>query len=133
MMSTLPDPPEDEAADARPRLSRRGWVLVSAGLAVLIAVTAYFAYQLADQPVRWRDVGYDILSPTEAEATFDVYLYTDQSVTCYVHAMNVQYAEVGVGEVEIDPAAGTEQRITVDIATVEQANTALVRGCGLTP
>jgi hypothetical protein len=78
-------------------------------------------------------VGFDVVSPTETDVTFDVYLYTDQPVTCYVHAMNVQYAEVGVGEVDVDPAAGSEQRFTVPIATVETANSALVRGCGLTP
>ena len=131
-MSNPSDAYEDEAADARPRLSRRGWILVIAGLAALVAVAAWFGFAQASQPVRWQDVGFDVISPTEADVTFDVYLYTDQPVTCYVHAMNVQYAEVGVGEVQIDPAQGSEQRFTVPIPTVEEANSALVRGCGVT-
>lgn len=132
-MSNPSDAYEDEAADARPRLSRRGWILVTAGLTVLVAIAAWFGFAQASQPVRWQDVGFDVISPTEADVTFDVYLYTDQPVTCYVHAMNVQYAEVGVGEVEVDPADGDQQRFTVPIPTVEEANSALVRGCGPTP
>src|SRR5699024_12679574 len=42
---------------------------------------------------------------------FDIYLYTDEPMTCHVHAMNVQYAEVGVAEVDVDPANGDEQRL----------------------
>lgn len=121
--------PENEAADARPRLSRRGWVLVIAGLMVLTAMAAWVGWQMASQPVRWQDVGFQVHSPTEAEITFDVYLYTDEPVVCYVQALTVQYAEVGVGQVTVDPADGTEQRITLDIPTVEQATAATVRGC----
>ncbi|MFV0633816.1 DUF4307 domain-containing protein [Demequina sp.] len=129
-MSTPHDLPELEPSGARPRLSARGWTLVGIGLAVLTAVTVWVGLAVSSQPVRWRDVGYDVVSPTETTVTFDVFLYTDAPAYCHVHAMNVQYAEVGVAEVEIDPAAGAEQRITVPIATVEEANTALVRGCG---
>ena len=130
-MSNPADDVEDEAADARPQLSRRGWIAVAAGLIVLVAIAGWFGFREASIPVRWQDVGFTVSSPTEADVTFDVYLYTDQPVTCYVHAMNVQYAEVGVGQVEIDPADGDQQRFTVPIATVEKANAALVRGCGI--
>ncbi|WP_159450185.1 DUF4307 domain-containing protein [Demequina sp. NBRC 110056] len=129
-MSTAPDPIEDEAADARPRLSRKGWAWVIAGLIALTGVTAWIGLAMANDPVRWQDVGFSIASPTEVDVTFEVYFYDDEPVTCYLHAMNVQYAEVGVAEVDIDPADGVQQRITVPIATVEQPNTALVRGCG---
>ncbi|WP_084039342.1 DUF4307 domain-containing protein [Demequina sp. NBRC 110053] len=129
-MSTAPDPIEDERSGARPRLSRKGWAWVLTGLVALTAVTAWIAYLVTDQPVRWQDVGFDIISPTQVEATFEIYFYDDEPVTCYLHAMNVQYAEVGVAEVDIDPADGSQQRLTVPISTVEEANTALVRGCG---
>ncbi|MFW2512166.1 DUF4307 domain-containing protein [Demequina sp. SO4-13] len=120
---------ERDAGGARPRLSRGRWALVVAGLAVLTALVAWFALDSADQPVRWQDVGFSVNSATETEVTFDVYLYADEPVTCYAHAMNVQYAEVGVAEVDVDPADGDEQRFTLTIPTVEEANTALLRGC----
>lgn len=121
---------DDEGSGARPRLSRGKWALVVAGLVVLTAIVAYFGLNIASQDARWQDVGFEVISPTEAEVTFEVYLYTDETVTCYVHAMNVQYAEVGVAEVEVDPADGDQQRFTLTIPTVEETNSALVRGCG---
>lgn len=130
MSTSSADDRLDEGGSARPQLSRRGWALVIAGLAVLTAITAWFALEMTSQPVRWQDVGFTVVSPTETEVTFDIYLYTDEPMTCHVHAMNVQYAEVGVAEVDVDPANGDEQRFTLTIPTVEQANSALVRGCG---
>ncbi|MFW7414475.1 DUF4307 domain-containing protein [Demequina sp. SO4-18] len=120
--------PQD-GGGARPQLSRARWALVAIGLIVLTAIVAWFAVDSASQPVRWQDVGFSVESPTETEVTFDVYFYSDEPVTCYAHAMNVQYAEVGVGEVDVDPADGDEQRFTLTIPTVEEANTALLRGC----
>lgn len=130
-MSTPPaDYRDEEGSSARPRLSKPQWALVAAGLAVLTAITAWYALDIASQPVRWQDVGFTVISPTETEVTFDVYLYADEPLTCHVHAMNIQYAEVGVAQVDVDPADGDEQRFTLTIPTVEQANAALVRGCG---
>src|SRR5690606_32806216 len=118
---------------ARPKLSRKQWVLVVLGLAAMTAIAVVYGLGAAAQPVRWQDVGYTIDSPTKATVTFDVYLYTDEPAICHVHAMNVQYAEVGVAQVEVDPADGDEQRFTLPISTVESANTALVRVCMLAP
>lgn len=131
MTSPTAADPDHEDSGAVPRLSKRTWALVAAGIAVLTAITAWFSLDMASQPVRWQDVGYSVVSPTEVEVTFDVFLYDDEPVICHVHAMNVQYAEVGVAEVEVDPAAGDEQRFTLTIPTVEEANTAVLRGCGL--
>ncbi|MFN3865914.1 MAG: DUF4307 domain-containing protein [Demequina sp.] len=119
----------DEGSGARPQLTRGKWALVAIGLAILTAITAWFALDIASQPARWQDVGFAVISPTETEVTFEVYLYTDAPVTCYVHAMNIQYAEVGVAEVGVDPADGDEQRFTLSIPTVEESNSAIVRGC----
>lgn len=121
---------EDTADAARPRWSRKQWALVALGVAVLTTIAALYGLGAASQPVRWQDVGYSIDSATEATVTFEVYLYSDQPVTCYVHAMNVQYAEVGVSQVDVFPADGAQQRFTLPINTVEEANTAVVQGCG---
>ncbi len=121
---------DETPASARPNLTRKQWVLAIVGVAALTAVAAWYGWGDASQPVRWQDVGFSVDSPTQASATFDVYLYTDQGATCYVHALNVQYAEVGVAQVDVLRSNGAEQRFTLPITTVEDATAALVRGCG---
>ncbi|MDN4477618.1 DUF4307 domain-containing protein [Demequina lignilytica] len=128
-------PPADEAAafeeesSALPRLSARGWVLVSLGLAALIGITAWVAVQMQSQPVRWKDVGFTVTSPTEVTATYEVYLYTDAGATCTVRALNDRFTEVGVAAVHVDRADGAEQRLTTPVVTTEEATTATVQGC----
>ncbi|WP_159449660.1 DUF4307 domain-containing protein [Demequina sp. NBRC 110057] len=119
----------EDVASGRPRLSRRGWVLSILGVAALTAVAAWFGLSQANQPVRWQDVGFAIDSPTQAEITFDVHLYTDEPAVCQVRALSTSYAEVGVAEVTVDPAEGTSQRITLPITTVEEATSAQVNYC----
>ncbi|WP_159449148.1 DUF4307 domain-containing protein [Demequina sp. NBRC 110055] len=126
-----PPASEEEAASARPRLSRRGWILSIAGVVALTAVAAWFGLSQANSPVRWQDVGFAIDSPTQAEVTFDVHLYSDEPAVCHVRALSVSYAEVGVAQTTVDPAEGTSQRITLDIATVEEATSAQVNYCDI--
>lgn len=130
MMTNYDDDLDEIEADLqRPRLSTRARMFIITGIALLTAITSYFAFHFADQDVRWRDVGYSIDSPTEATTTFDVFLYKDKNVTCYVEALNTSFAQVGVSSVEIAYDAGKEQRITVPIATTQRATTAVVHSC----
>jgi hypothetical protein len=119
---------EDEAR-SRPRLSRRAWWAIGAGMAVLIALSAWWALYIADQDVRWRDVGYEVVSPLEVTVTYDVFLYSDKAVTCHLRALNSHYAEVGVASQRVDPSAGKAQRFTTTLTTTEAANTAVVNYC----
>lgn len=121
--------PYEEESSALPRLSRKGWILVALGIAALIGATSWVAVLMESQPVRWKDVGFSLTSPTEAVATYDVYLYGDQGATCTVRALNSRFTEVGVATVHIDRADGAEQRITTPVATTEEATTATVLGC----
>lgn len=135
MMSTSPTPPplsHDDAVEdtpARPQLSTRAWWAVAAGIAVLVAIASWFGWWFASVPVRWQEVGFTVQSPTITTITFDVYLYTDQPVRCDIEALNRFYAQVGFDSVMVDPAGGSEQRFTEDIATVEEATTAVVADC----
>ncbi len=123
----------DEGAPQRPTLTRLQWSLVGAGIAILIGIASWVGWGQAQQPVRWQDVGYEIISPTEVSVTYEVYLYRDEPTTCYLRALNSRYAEVGVATQLVDPADGREQRFTTSMATVEEATTAIVRGCSITP
>lgn len=125
---TIDNSGEDEAS-ARPRLSARAWFAVAAGLAILIALASWWGWIQANQAVRWQDVGFAITSPTEASVTYDVFLYSDAPVTCHLRALNTHFAEVGVATQHIDAAAGRAQRLTVPLATTEEATTVLVHYC----
>ena len=122
--------PESESeSGALPRLSPRQWVLVAVGLAALIGAVAWYALAVAQEPVRWKDVGFSVTSPTEIEVTYEVYLYTEQDATCVVRALNPRFTEVGVATVEVARADGAEQRLTTPITTTEEATTAQVQYC----
>ena len=119
----------DEPSGAIPRLSRRAWIAVGAGVTVLTAVTIVLTLPLIRQPVRWQDVGYTVDTPFAASATFDVFFYTDEPVVCHVRALNTGFAEVGGATIDLDPADGNHQRVTVAVTTTETANTAVVDSC----
>ena len=119
----------EEESSALPRLSRKGWTLVALGLAVLIGITAWVAVVMESKAVRWRDVGFSVVSPTEAVATYDVFLYGDVGATCTLRALNSRFTEVGVATQRVDRADGSEQRFRTTIVTTEEATTALVQGC----
>lgn len=133
--SASPSVPEDidEPSGAWPRLSRRTWILVIAGLAALVAVASYVGLLMADQPVRWRNVGYEVQSPTAATVTYDVFLYTDADAVCHLRALNIRFAEVGAATVTVERANGTEQRLTASLITTETANTVVVDSCESAP
>ncbi len=119
----------DDGARSRAPLSTRAKWLIGIGLAVLTGLSGLWGWWIADQPVRWQEVGFEIISPTAATVTYDVFLYGDQSATCQLQALNVRFAEVGVTTAQFDPAQGSEQRVTTDIVTTEEATTALVGYC----
>ena len=120
---------EDTSAGSRPNLTRKQWFWVVLGIAAMTAIAAIYGLGAATQPVRWQDVGYTVDSPTSATVTFEVYLYSDVDATCQLQALNHQYAVVGVAEQEIARADGVEHRFTVDVTTVEEANTVMVHHC----
>jgi len=119
----------DDELPTRARLSTRARWMVGLALAVFIGLAAWFAWSIADQPVRWQEVGFEITSPTSATVTYDVFLYGGASATCHLQALNVRFAEVGVTTQHFDAADGTEQRATTTIATTEEATTAVVNYC----
>jgi nucleoid-associated protein YgaU len=117
-----------EELDGR-RVDRKALIATIVAAAVLTVAVSWFGLRAARQEVRWADVGYSIVSPTEATSTFDVFLYADTDATCRIHALNARFAEVGYADVDIARASGQQQRITATITTVEPAVTAVVAYC----
>ncbi len=128
-MSTELSADAEEAAATGPRMTRGARIGTAVAVAVSIGIALWLGLPQANQPVRWRDIGFSVTSPTEADATFDVFLYTDAGATCRVRALNSRHAEVGAVDVSVDRADGPEQRLTVPVATVETAATAVVSYC----
>ena len=127
--ASLPDAADDEASASPKRVSRKAKAWGWAGVGVLVLIAAWFGWQSAQQPVRWSDVGFTIVSPTEADATFDVFLYKDTDAVCHLRALNSRFAEVGVADAPVKRSDGDQQRITAPIVTTEEATTAVVKYC----
>jgi hypothetical protein len=129
MMAIHETPTVDADEIAPRRVDRRAaWATAAAAL-VMTAGVVWFALDASHEPVRWSAVGYRIVSPTEAVATFDVYLYDDGDAQCRVRALNERFAEVGYADVPVSLADGRQQRIDATIVTVEPAVTAVVAYC----
>ena len=121
---------ELEETTASPRhASRKAWIWGWVGVGVLVAIASVFGWQAAQEPVRWNDVGFSIDSATQAQATFDVYLYKDSDAVCHLRALNEHFAEVGVADVTVLLSDGRQQRITAPIVTTDLATTAVVKYC----
>lgn len=104
-------------------------VLVAAGAVVVLALVAWMAFAQEGNDVRGRDVGYSVKSPEVVEITFDVAKPKDATVVCTLEALNSSYAQVGTREVTIGPSTLAEARFTTEIATSEEAVTAVVESC----
>ncbi len=110
-------------------MSRRNLTLVIAGLAVVVAGIAWYAFGIAKEDVRWKDVGFSVASPTAIDVTYEVYLYSDKDADCTLRALNTRFTEVGVATQHVSRADGAQQRLTTSIVTTEEATTAQVQYC----
>ena len=104
-------------------------LLVGVVAVVVLAAVAWMAFGQQGNDVRGRDVGYSVKSPEVVEITFDVAKPRDATVVCTLEALNSSYAQVGSREVTIGPSEVGEARFTTEIATSEEAVTAVVESC----
>lgn len=103
-------------------------LLVAVGL-VVVALVGWFAFSQPGNDVRGKDVGFSVLGPEAVTITFDVAKPKDATVVCELEALNSSYAQVGTRTVTIGPSDIAEARFTVEIATSEEAVTAVVKSC----
>ncbi|PFG32467.1 DUF4307 domain-containing protein [Sanguibacter antarcticus] len=104
-------------------------VLVAAGAVVVLAFVAWMAFGQEDGAVRGQDVGYSVKSAEVVEITFNVAKPRDATVVCTLQALSASFAQVGTREVTIGPTTLAETRYTTEIATSEEAVTAIVEDC----
>jgi hypothetical protein len=129
----------DERYGRRPGGGRRARVLVAVAGAALVALgvgwAAWVSQTVADRPLTWQDVGFEVAGDTVTRVTFDVRfagdLPADASAVCTVRALNTLSAEVGLRDVTVGPASREVARTTVDVATSERAVTGMVKECAV--
>ncbi len=130
-------PVDDVAARyARPRGGRARWtrrLLVVAGVLALVLVSVSVASSVLDHEVRWRDVGFEVVSPEQVQVRFEVYGRVGDEVRCQVRATDARYSDVGQVDVDLGPLEARAERVSVELRTLGEASSASVRTCVLRP
>lgn len=133
----LPDSTPDVAALLDERYGRntsksnhRLWrILLVLGGVIFVSTAIWAAYNLSHSDVSWQDRGYSVHSDHDMTVFFSVTMDPGTSARCTIEALNINYAQVGIIEVDI-PAS--DERTTVhsaQLATQELAVTGVVNTC----
>ena len=121
---------------ARPRTGRSRWtrrLLLAGGAVAVVLAFVSVASSVLDHEVRWRDVGFDVVSEEQVRVTFEVYGREGDEVRCQVRAADARYGDVGQTDVDLGPLPGRGEQVTVDVRTLGEASSASVRTCVLLP
>ncbi|MEU6727441.1 DUF4307 domain-containing protein [Nonomuraea wenchangensis] len=123
----------DELPDG-PR--RRGRLVVHVVIGVLVAIIAggwgYVMWSMtaggSEAPA--QVIMFDVVGPTQAEITFQVYKPDDRAAVCRIRALDVNHGEVGSKEVRIPPGEGSKQ-LKEGLDTSAEATSVHVQYCNL--
>lgn len=115
-MTSTPQVPADRAPDnglanryGRPQGSgpsfpaHWGKWIAGGALAVAVTLMVWFTAAINGQTLDWKDVGYDIKSPTQASVTFQLTKDYEDTVECAIQVLSEMYAVVGWRTVTIGP------------------------------
>ncbi|MDI3330415.1 MAG: DUF4307 domain-containing protein [Micrococcus sp.] len=103
--------PKDSLANRYGRSQRTGhafwtrwgrWVAVAA-LVLAVGFVAWLTASATSRTLDWKDVGFEIASPTRASVTFQLTKDPEDTVECAVQVLSEQYAVVGWRTVVIGP------------------------------
>ncbi|RHA43652.1 DUF4307 domain-containing protein [Cellulomonas rhizosphaerae] len=129
MTDTPVRPPVGRYGPVRPR--SRAWRFVGWGAlaALVLAVVVWVGGSALEDPVQWKDVGFDVTDASSTDVTFDVTKGQDETASCRVRALSQSFGEVGVRTVEVGPADTDTVRVTVTVPTAELAVSGGVQTC----
>ena len=105
-------------------------ILALFGVAILVAITAYFALG-NNQGFSYKDVGFSVVSEIETIVEIEITKPKDKTVICSIEALNGQFGTVGWKELEFGPSEFLTLRYTIRLNTTELAVTGLVDECRL--
>lgn len=114
-----------------PSAGRRRVVVVAIGVLAVaaLALVAWLGLGYADDPVRWKDIGFSVVDSERVDVTFEVYMAPGTTAVCTVDALSESYAQVGTVDVTVGPLDVRDSRYEVSIGTSELATTGVVDGC----
>jgi Domain of unknown function (DUF4307) len=123
-------------ADRYGRSASRGRrALLAAILAAVVAgALAWFAFAAfsGSGSANGEDIGFDVVSDSTVQVTFDVTKPKDKSATCTVQALDKGFAVVGTVQVQIGPSKQSVVRRTTTVHTTNRATTGRVDTCSIT-
>ncbi|QCB94383.1 DUF4307 domain-containing protein [Cellulomonas shaoxiangyii] len=120
--------PEPTAATRR----AQRWAM-AALVVVAMLVLGWIGSGVLRDPVQWKTIGFRVDGAASTQVTFDVTTDPGVGATCRVQALSSSYAQVGVLDVEVPPAAERTRRVTVTVPTVQEAVSATVDACSPLP
>lgn len=113
-----------------PRKNRVKWrIAISLGAVLFLAVALWAAYNLSRTDVSWNDIGYSVHDAGSVSVDFNVTMEPGTSARCSIEALNANFAQVGLIDVEIPPSEKLTTRHNVTVATQELAVTGIVNTC----
>ncbi|MFB2571516.1 DUF4307 domain-containing protein [Micrococcus sp. IITD107] len=126
-MTSTPQAPADPAPDnglanryGRPPSSgpsfpaRWGKWIAAGALAVAVTLAVWFTAATNGQTLDWKDVGYNIKSPTQASVTFQLTKDYEDTVECAIQVLSENYAVVGWRTVTIGPETPSAENTPSD-------------------
>jgi len=114
--------PRDSLANRYGRSQRPGptfwtrwgrWV-AAAALVLAVGVVAWLTASATSRTLDWKDVGFEISSPTRASVTFQLTKDPEDTVECAIQVLSEQYAVVGWRTVVIGPQDETGSGLPSD-------------------
>jgi len=140
--ASTPTPPADRYGTThRPRrpssatgLSTRVKVLIGVALAAAVALAAWFSIeQTRRDPVSFDVIGFSVQGPEQVDVTFQVHMPPGTTAVCTVDAVAESFAQVGTIDVPVGPSQERTTQYDVTVRTSEEATTAVVDRCDVTP
>ncbi|GGG42913.1 hypothetical protein GCM10011374_01620 [Kocuria dechangensis] len=117
------------------RIGPRGWLGILLAATLVSAVFIVWVVTAQSSAPTFKDVGFQIVSETQATADFDLTKRPGDVVTCAVRALNEEYAVVGWKEVTVGAVPeellsdGRTSSHRVALRTTNLATTAVVDSC----
>ncbi|GAA4395286.1 DUF4307 domain-containing protein [Brevibacterium sp. NPDC049920] len=113
---------------------RRGFAIAAAaGIAVMIALAAWYSFAPRTTPTDPTTIGYEVVDSTRTIAHVSVVPDAERTIECIVQATNEQEAIVGFREVTVDPDPAADEsrpaQLRLDIATTQLAASGHVDSC----